>query len=604
MKKAEYFLAFGLLILFSFLMAGCRSSSGSYYQYEGSVSVQLGMGLESYGIEGEALPIHIHAEGELASMAKTARLTVPEGESEYYSVCIPLDSSMSQDAWLALRVAADSSQLLLELQDEEGNVIYNRYCSYQLRDSWNQVSAGFFPGSVSDHWPDAARIGQNEYEVRRTALLEGNVSTAPGAYRMFDIVVLTAESYAALGEAFREALLDYAGEGGILLVESAGPDFALPEGTREQSGISPVQDSDFSRSLLGAGEIWVSPLSADEALLAMSAYQRQRFIGSTQDVRTAAKMVNVSPDNFHEGEMIWLIQSLKANTADPEIQLYIFLLGLYVLVCIPGTYFLLQRAGKLRNFGRDVCLLALVFFTLMYLIGAKSRISSPFIQNISLESLAGGKARKTECFAIQAPYSSDFSLTVSGEELWPLFQVEGWNAANTDFSRRSVSIAWEEEKLTLDFSSQVAFSPRYFRLGNTWTEQQEDRGVRLREDEEGNTFLVNETGYDLDTLMLAVGEDVWLIPALKEGMSAALERNETDSGTIFLTREQFAGGGYQNRGEWRTSYGSLYLDVLLRAEGGPTQPILVAHRENEEQSAALGDEYKIIQESFVLALVD
>ena len=346
MKKAEYFLVFGLLILFSFLMAGCRSSSGSYYQYEGSVSVQLGMGLESYGIEGEALPIHIHAEGELAGMAKTARLTVPEGESEYYSVCIPLDSSTSQDAWLALRVAADSSQLLLELQDEEGNVIYNRYCSYQLRDSWNQVSAGFFPGSVSDHWPDAARIGQNEYEVRRTALLEGNVSTAPGAYRMFDIVVLTAESYAALGEAFREALLDYAGEGGILLVESAGPDFALPEGTREQSGISPVQDSDFSRSLMGAGEIWVSPLSADEALLAMSAYQRQRFIGSTQDVRTAAKMVNVSLDNFHEGEMIWLIQSLKANTADPEIQLYIFLLGLYVLVCIPGTYFLLQRAGK------------------------------------------------------------------------------------------------------------------------------------------------------------------------------------------------------------------------------------------------------------------
>ena len=86
---------------------------------------------------------------------------------------------------------------------------------------------------------------------------------------------------------------------------------------------------------------------------------------------------------------------------------------LYVLVIGPGIYLFLKKKGKREYMAVCVCLFAVLFSGIIFVMSRNTRITEPFINYVTMLNLDGGTAREETFYCFRAPYNGRYNMTIA-----------------------------------------------------------------------------------------------------------------------------------------------------------------------------------------------
>ncbi|MBR3644121.1 MAG: hypothetical protein IKN57_11490, partial [Parasporobacterium sp.] len=136
-----------LMLMIVFMCSCAGEKKYTTYIPNGQVTVTLGFGTHMPLAPGRTIPIKVTATNDYCLGANTVTLTVPTGKGDYYCYrkkfssdgALEDPSERSQkdrqkQVLFTVPAAAGSTQMLVEIENGDKNVIYSRNCSYQFSD--------------------------------------------------------------------------------------------------------------------------------------------------------------------------------------------------------------------------------------------------------------------------------------------------------------------------------------------------------------------------------------------------------------------------------------------------------------------------------------
>ena len=574
--RALFFIVLSVFCLLSF--AGCRSSSSSsgYRAYSGSVSVSVGIGKEGVLVEENPFPVTVHIDGDYASKGSFCVLTVPTNTSDYYAYRLPLSQDESQTLQFIVPASKYSSQLTIELLDGDENVIYSRTCTYQAYDEWQSMVLAGQMGTQTDTvaWPD--QITRSDFgtsvSVRQITLTEDNLYTQKEGYQMLDFLSVDVSYFDKLASDVQTALLEWVRSGGTLIFQGSGGWSML-----ERMGVTGFGSSkNFSVGgtgkllyrTFGKGTVWFLGSTLSQTVARLTDSKKAQLLtalsagssGSYSDDYTSLSVYN-------ETALVYRISQQKSSAQPPNVGLYVAILVLYLAIGIPGIYVLVRERKKIRWFRPLVCVLAVGFSALIFVVGSGTRYSRPFLQSLTVlsdENCIENEVTQTVYTGIQAPFNSSYNVSFSPQySIMPLMENQYWGSTTqngTVNAKRVATISFDKSQTILSMENLTAFSARYFQLQQTVTGVGKITGsIEKNSDSSGITgTLTNNTAYELVSAIVNIDNELVLIEHWKPGERIELESEQKNGRVHMMTLEQFSDGAYQNRGQWIGQLSSFY----------------------------------------------
>lgn len=574
--RALFFLVLSVFCLISF--AGCRSSGNrsGYRAYSGTVSVSVGLGKEGILVEESPFPVTVHIDGDYASEGSFCVLTVPTNASDYYAYRLPLSEEQSQTLQFIVPTAKYSSQLTIELLDRDENVIYSRTCTYQAYDEWQSMILAGQMGTQTDTvaWPES--IVRSDFDtlvsVRQVTLAEDNLYSQKEGYQMLDFLSVDVSYFEKLTSDVQKAILDWIRSGGTLIFQGSGGWSMLERMGVTGFGSSKNFSVGGSGKLLyrnfGKGTVWFLGNTLSQTVARLTDSRKAQLLtalsagssGSYSDDYTSMSVYN-------ETTLVYRIRQQKSSAQPPDVGLYVAILVLYLAIGIPGIYVLVRERKKIRWFRPLVCVLAIGFSVLIFIVGSGTRYSRPFLQSLTVlsdENCTENEVTQTVYTGIQAPFNSGYNISFYPQySIMPLMEYDYWgsNTQNgTVNAKRIATISFDKSQTILKVENLTAFSARYFQLQQTVTGIGKITGsIEKNSDSSGLVgTLTNNTAYELVSAVVNVDDELALIEHWKPGETIELETEQKNGRVHMMTVEQFSDGAYQNRGQWIGQLSSFY----------------------------------------------
>lgn len=564
-----------LLVLLLALCGGCRKKEFSYYAYTGNVTVNIGIGYEGIVQEGFPLPVMVHVEGEYASSGKWCVLSVPTNEADYYSYRVELDQTDHQDICYAIPVAQGSSQLVVELWDEQQNVIYSRTCTYRTQSDWQSMilSGRLDEQTDSISWPQSIATEERELVCKCIIFNGHSPFTEAQAYQMLDFLVTDSEMLSGLSGQAQQAMEEWIRQGGCLIVENSQSDVVL--GDIQLSGLQqmdyPVNESIvLSRYFCENGMIWNLDQSLSQLFPRITDYQKEQLILSF--ARGSSGLYTADPDSnpiIHQEQQLTQILAAEQIVAQsPNVWAYLILLAVYLVIAIPVLYLLLLRKQQVGWFRPAVCVLALFFFGVIYLAGSRTRFSEPFLRCLTILQQEEGGFREELYVRAQAPFNTQYAIAAS-----PAYQVRAvqdhldWKQDNTGSSQKhTAELVRLEDQTQITLRNLVAFSSRYFRLEQhdlSLPQLQGSVKATLSGETDGSgmlTDMTNATELTLQSAVVVLGDLLYLVENWKPGET--LDWTGENNRIHPMSKRQFLEGGFKNRGDWKGRLSEYYSNLI------------------------------------------
>lgn len=571
-----------------FVLTGCASSSRRTYRaYSGTVAVSLGLGKEGILVEENPFPVTVHIDGDYAEEGSWCVLTVPTNASDYYTYRMPLSEESSQKLSFIVPAAKYSSQITIELLDSEERVIYSRTSTYQAYDEWqNMILAGQM-GTQTDtvSWPDeVTHSGLNStVTVREVTLTEDNLYTQKEGYEMLDFLTMDVSYFETLDADVQSALLEWVKEGGTIGFQGTGawPMFQRMgiTGFGRARNYSAGTNIKLLYRTYGKGEIWSLGGTLSQTVARLTDNRKGELIKALSAGASGSYSEDYdSLSVYDDANLMYRIKQHKTSAETPDVWLYVAFLCIYLGIGIPGVYAFVRRKRKIRWFRPLVCVLAIGFSILIFIVGTDTRYSRPFLKTLTVlsnENCPENEYTRTVYAGIQAPFNSSYEVSIYPEYSIEAIQDEFYWGSNTQNgtvnAKRVAGIRFQEDQTLLTMENLTAFSSRYFRfqmsttgLGSiTGSVNQATTTTSATSGLSGT--LVNNSSYQLNDVVINVGDQVALLSSWMAGETIDLEEEQKNGRVHMMTRDQFFDGAYENRGDWDASL-SDYYEYFLYAK--------------------------------------
>lgn len=584
MKSKRILLALLLMLLIA--VSGCTvpSRKTGYRAYSGTVSVSLGLGKEGILVDESPLPVTVHIEGDYAQQAAWCVLAVPTNAADYYAYRHSLTKEDAQTVSYIVPAATGASQIVIELLDDQERVIYSRTCTYQAYSEWQSMMLCGQMGTQTDtvSWPDEVVRDdtQTRVSVRSVTLTEDNLYTDKEGYYALDFLSTDVSYFEDLSGDVQNAMLEWVKSGGTLVLQGTGAWMLL-----SQCGVTdlgPVKNFAAGGSVrmiyrtYGDGSIWSVDDTLSQVVARLTDSKKSELLkalcaGASGCYSNDYSSIGV----YDQTPLVYQLRQNKSSAKAPNAKLYIMILCIYLAVGIPGIYILALEKKRIRWFRPLVCLLAVGFSMLIFLIGNDTRYSRPFIRSVtvlsdlesSLSDDSTQKLTQTVYAGIQAPFNSSYEVSIKPEyDVKTVMEDYYWenSTANASNTKRVAVISEYEDQTLLSMQNLTAFSVRYFQFRKSTQESGRITGNVTVTESGLSGVLTNQTQYELISAVVNVDDELALIEHWQPGETINLEEQQKNGRVHRMTRDQFLDGGYQNRGQWIGQLSDYYEYFLYR----------------------------------------
>lgn len=599
-----------LLILIIALLSGCGYHSQTSYSYSGNVTVTLGMGNRNLLVEGKKVPVEVVVSGDYADERHKVALNVPTNKEDYFCYQKAIGKSREDTVVFLVPVAAKSSQMVVEILNENDQVIYSRTCSYQFAPTEGkdgEIVIGMIGVEQENNiWNFSSAYGEKYYLFRTVKIQPEHLPALWEAYDSYSMIVINTEMAEEIAEAQMNAISEWAARGGTLLLIGNGQN-AKDLGFSLKNRVKTAK-LDTGGYINGyecrAGIVWI---------MGKHIFKQERPDGeqlSLLDVLLNGRIDREA--QFAENRKLFaeaLINGLEWQgstgiTADRGVYPGIFCV--YLVIIIPGIYLVLRRRDRMHLFRISICVTACMVSLIIWVAGSKTRFSRPFLHSIGISSFDHGTERQDIYISIQAPYNQSYQAGLTADyEMNALQKEDHWNGeAYSSYDRQTVSMEANDEIISLKFGNMTAFTPQYFELDRELPSELGISGQAGVEYYGPDGELTNDMQTDLYQAAILIGNRVILLDTWSAGETIDLQYEIQHRQARVMSVEQFLAGAYQSWEMWGTEYGELY-EVLLEREAYrfPARGCVMARREAELE-IQYGQEYQQKEASFIIAGIE
>lgn len=567
-RKINRIICIAMFFLLAVLTAGCSSKEALYYNYTGNVSVSLGMGAQSCIVSQMPVPVSVTVEGEYSVKAAWCELVVPAENSDFNSYRKRMTSSNSQTIEFVVPAADGSTQLMVNLLDEDEIIFYSRTCTYQFT-----AAEGILVGSIKAEtdtvpWPEAITEGDESIAVNTVALTSSNILSDESAYSMFDFIVIDEASFEGLNDEQKSAIGWWVEGGGCIIIEGA----AWTPKINNIANLKLLDWNSFSInsrvvfyiSELGSGSVWYSREALSQATPLLSDSEKEELLkklaGGTSGCYSEPQTTILAQ---REQELTEVIANKGTASKKPAVWTYVLLVAFFIAIVLPTIYIIFHRVSMLSLMRPVMCLAACVFAGLIYLVGTQTRFTEPFIQGVAFRQYDGDYEKESAYVSIQAPFNSSFDINISSQySVRSVFGDLNWMLQTySSMDRRTVSIL-ENESVDITISDLVAFTPRYFCLERACESESRIVCISTLDSNAGGWILKNNLGFDLTSVILMYKNQIYLVNEWKAGDEINTLSGLSNGSIQSMTKLQFEEGGYKNRAGWDSGIAEYYCFLL------------------------------------------
>lgn len=544
------------------------------------VSLIVSYGYENSAKGGRCIPVNVTIRNQ-RNVEEEVILRIKSVESDGSIYCYDYDVALEpleeQSERYHIPVGTDASQLFLELNGREGEVLASRLLDLNVSRDVPELFIGVLSDDL-DGLDYLNGIGIN-YSALRTRTFSLDPEEFPEeevGLDLLDVLVVNNFKLRDLSEEQTSAIMDWVHGGGVLLLgtgERVGDTLGrfAPELLDDSYGtpaLRPVNLSeDFVLNQPGDGMMELTcvdiPLHGGNVILSSGGFplltaasKEQGLIGvagfDLAEIRSFCQSnpsyvdylfssllgesrINRLADVVYSGnsEKFWSVQSL-INTGNveklPNLPLYAAVVTVYLVVLGPGMYLFLKKRDQQIWYRRGVVVLSLVFAIIVYWMGAATRFRSTFYTYATIQDVTEDYVTDTTYVNIRNPYNRPYRV-----ELNPSYSVlpitrsyqqnSGSRTVLTGQEPNQVVIERGKDRLAIRGTNISAFSPRYFQM-----ERKSENTNRIGITGEVDYFEGNLSGsitncfpFPLENVTFLLYGNMVLLGRLEPGESCRLE---------------------------------------------------------------------------------
>ncbi|MDF2588719.1 MAG: hypothetical protein K0S41_2560 [Anaerocolumna sp.] len=219
-------------------------------------------------------------------------------------------------------------------------------------------------------------------------------------------------------------------------------------------------------------------------------------------------------EEYYGASKGYTINSSITNSNDnnvPKTGKYVIIIIIYILLIGPISFFVLKKLDKRSLTWIVVPITAIVFTTIIYFVGADTRISNPFISYVEIFNFKDESNVDNEVyFSVTAPYNHDYIVDYKGNDNIKELKSSRYNyyMENLDSKNNylleqfSSAINYGINETTIEIKDNPAFNPLYYQSKNTITKDNKLTAQVSYTGEKISGTLNNQFDFDMTNSML------------------------------------------------------------------------------------------------------
>ena len=390
--------------------------------------------------EGSYLPVKITADSYEKDYSGWVELTACSVAESYllYSEHMNLTAGQSHTALFACPVhIGPNMRILLQFRSDSGEILFSRFYpfSVSLRGATrNELVLGLVgqaPLSAASRFeiPDLNREGLL-CDVQPYLVDPQSITSDIRSLLCYDILYLSDDYLDVYSPEVIRNLLHWAANGGILVV--GGIVDRNRQDRLEQMMLGTAKQRDFTNYtkiagryfLIGDGIVYTYDYDYFSGYVFFNNQVRSMLQSALYNlpVRISDRVLDMKEVSDYQEEIFEQLPAWRFGF--PSFRRYVWIILIYIFLALPAGYLLLRRLRKHYYLQGTVILLAVAFAVVIYIMGAKSRMSLPYSSLLSIEENYGDLKTTQRYLALQTLYDKkasfhlrpidDFRLLTSG----------------------------------------------------------------------------------------------------------------------------------------------------------------------------------------------
>ncbi|MBR6366258.1 MAG: hypothetical protein IKS10_09230 [Lachnospiraceae bacterium] len=396
--------------------------------------VELSQVREMY--EGSYLPLTITASSSKNDYSGWLDLTVCQDTGSYllYSQEIDITAGRTHTALFAFPVHIGSNmRILLQFRSKSGEYLFSRFYTFSasLRGATRKELVLGLVGQALISSESRFEITAYERETFLTDVQSylvdpRSIGTDITSILCYDILYLSDDYLDVYSPEVIRNLINWTAQGGILVI--GGVVDKNREERLRQLMIESVKQRDFERFMMISGNYY---LLGDGVIYTYDYDYFSGYVYFPNQIRSMLRSVFYNmPDpvaertldmkdlSDYQEEIFEELPSWRFGI--PSFKRYMLIILIYIFLALPAAYLLLRRIRKHYYLQGTILLLAVAFAVLIYILGAKSRMSLPHSSLLSIEESYGDLQVTQRYLTLQTLYDKKASIYLRTEDQFRL----------------------------------------------------------------------------------------------------------------------------------------------------------------------------------------
>lgn len=500
--------------------------SGSVFAAEGTdqsagLSLDVSYGYDNSAKRGRYLPVTVSVKnGGSSVFTGTEKILVPESNGtvyEYdYQVLVRAGETKAETRFIP--VGRVSDELYVKIADDAGTELQSRRVELNTGGSTPELFIGILSDTPARlDYLDNVSVNYGQLITKTCTLSADTFPEDETGLDLLDVILISSYRIRNLSVSQTRALLQWVRNGGVMILgtgerasETLGR-FApeLLDSMFEDAEPTEIDMSDtmnyqmpgnntltipcVSISLHGGNDVIpggrsaiISEVAKGRGLIVVSAFDfvdiadyaakhsayvnmmLSKILGTTRIAELSSETSGSDPDGY------WSALSLISTGEDgriPNVNLYIFVILMYIAVVGPGLYLFLQRQNRQSGYRKGVIILSVLFTAVIYLLGARTRFHGTFYNYATVRDVSEDSISETTYLNLRNPYNTSYHVDIrKGYTLLPITKPQTSDAAGStgaesgSGSAADVRITNGASGMTIAVADASAFSSSLFRL--------------------------------------------------------------------------------------------------------------------------------------------
>lgn len=499
-----------------------------------TASISVGYGLIPELKFGRYMTLHIDVKSHTAETLSGEVQVIAKknnGGSILYQKEIEVLAGETARAEFYIPLVRNTPNLYIQVVDEDGKA----YAEYDLKFPAQKFQTEIFTGvlnhreTVVNFLNGMAADAYSEAVFRAFPLLLEDMPENVLGLDMLDVILADRNDLKKLSAGQKEALDLWVADGGILVADNG-------------DSFSEYSETFFEFTTADKG-LKVNQLFQTESLVRYCEGNGNNSYATTlfSKILTEERINILENESYGNSEEYWkaysLVSSIPAAEV-PNLWKYGALIICYIVLAGPVLFIVLRKKGLQRLYRIGVVSLVIVFGTLIFVAGSKTRFRRPFINYGNIVCMNQDMVTEKMYFGLRSPNNNPYRAVLDAKyDVLPLnselntyysntsiFAPNGYYVSANDLVARpaenyELTLSKNDSETTILVEGEVAFTTNYFYGTHSRTNEGAQGligNVSLFEGRVSGT-VTNETGYDLSMAVLMLDRQLVMLGEIKNG---------------------------------------------------------------------------------------